>query len=109
MKLLCSLLAALQTRGQHPLRRRFRAEHLQHMLYYRISMLQLSAWTAFYTVGCGWLRLLLAWRARWAYWRFVIEDQRIGLRLAWRRRLDARLLLVAAALWPLVWWLLTMR
>src|SRR4051812_8933074 len=107
MNLLCFLLAALQTPGAHPLYRRLRAEHLHHMLYYHVSMLWISAWLAFYTVGCGWLRLLLAWRARWAYWRFMIEDTRIGLRLAWRRRLDARLLLLAAALWPLVWWLLT--
>lgn len=82
---------------------RFRAEHLHHLLDYHVSMLWISAWTVFYTVGCGWLRLRLAWRARWAYWRFLVEDQRIGLRLAWRRRFDARLVLLAAALWPILW------
>lgn len=107
MKPILYLLAALQTRGAHPLRRRLRAEHLQHMLYYHVSMLWICAWTVFYTVGCGWLRLLLAFRTRRAYWRFVIEDTRIGLRLTWHHRLDARLLLVAAALWPLLWLTLT--
>lgn len=99
MTRLCSLLAALQTRGGHPLRRQFRAEHLQHLLDYHISMLWINAWIVFFTVACGWLRLLLAWRAQRVYWRLVLHDTR----LAWRRRFDARLLLLAAVLWPLVW------